>query len=357
MKSWLWLLAAFFGFGLIFFGEPYLQDFLEKQVAQPEKSSFLLRFYPSFITRWEALGSESFWNYLQQIKFRWLLFCGFGYVLFRFLAPALQKPLPEKPVRDRIRFFFVLQMLYLPDLLAELTLRHQWKAFYISTFPFGSGLPFPHMPIIQGMGILSFAIGAYFVLSNWKPGTWMPTALGAGQLMIWCYLLLLFFGFGKVDHTYASMTSALVVLAVWFTLWALGRVQAGGFRAFQAAIWGCYFFSGMEKIFLSGWHWVQPIHFETLSQLHPNGLGHTLSQWPLLGSTLMLLALIFQLSTILLLWFPRWGLPVLVMGIFFHLGTWVLLDVGGWQSPWIPMLFFLWPFQDGEKKHSPPARE
>jgi hypothetical protein len=194
-------------------------------------------------------------------------------------------------------------------------------------------------------------LGAYLVLSTWKPGNWLPAGLSLLQLLIWSYLLLLFFGFGKIDHTYASMMAALLVLPVWLGLWAANRMGSGGFKAFQAAIWGCYFFSGLEKVFLSGWNWVRPEHFETLARLHPNGWATNLTQWPMLGSLVLALGLCFQLSAIVLLWYPRWAIPMVCAGIFFHLGTWILLDVGGWQSPWIPMLLFLWPFTE-EKKES-----
>jgi hypothetical protein len=115
------------------------------------------------------------------------------------------------------------------------------------------------------------------------------------------------------------------------------------FGVFQAFIWGCYFFSGLEKITLSGLSWISDEHFNVLCQLHPTKICQYLGGISGLGPILLFFGLAFQLLSCLQWAWPKWGFVTIICGILFHLGTWQILDIGGWQSPWIVMLLFLWP--------------
>jgi len=166
----------------------------------------------------------------------------------------------------------------------------------------------------------------------------------------WTYLLSVLFGFGKIDHTYASMFSAMAGMAIFTALWHFYPPYSQlGFRIFQVFIWGCYGFAGLEKLFLSGFDFLDTSTFAHICGQHPTEVCLWLAGHPVFACLFMAGGLCFQLSAFLLWRWPRWAFLFVPAGIVFHLGTWLVLGIGGWQSPWIPMLFFLWPMANTSK--------
>jgi len=344
-------LAVWIGFGLIVFLSLWALEYLAANLLpvsnQIEPDSFLNTLYPSLQAKLSHYGRNAILEYLGQIKFRGIALVGFfAYLLFSGSRPTLQSK--ETDLIWRIRLFFGVQLIYLPDLLNELTVRYSWRAFYSPLPLFGALIPsFPPIWILQFLIIFIFAIAAYFILTQWNPSDWLPSILGSLNLIFWAFLLIVFFGFGKIDHTYASLFSAHIFLVVWLLHWrTLPANGSFGHQIFQAGIWGCYFFSGLEKIFLSGIQWFGQNHFEVLYWLHPTRVGEWILHVPGLGPVLLFCAVIFQLSAVLLWRYPRWGYGFGIFAILFHLGTWVVLGVGGWQSPWILMALFLFPISN-----------
>lgn len=338
---WPWvMLVGFLGlWGLEFFLESILQNWSQGA------GGFLQLLYPSFSRKWLELGPDTVLGLVSQVKFRWVLVGFLGLYLYHFSNLSGFGQYSDDEIRWRIRFFMVLVMLYLPDLLGELAFRAQWKEFFQPLPLFRWLLPhFLSIGVIQTLAIGFFGLGAWFVLGKWQPDEIGPALVATLAFFLWTLFLVLFFGFGKIDHTYGSLSMAFLLLVPGLWIWQF-YPESGPlvFRLFQAGIWGCYFFSGLEKILLAGWDWFLPSHFQFLMTLHPSGQGSGLIAFPVLGSVLLALGLVFQLSSILLWRFPNWAYVFIPVGILFHLGTWFLLGVGGWQSPWIPMLFFLWP--------------
>lgn len=301
----------------------------------------------------ESLGAEEARNLIPQIKIRWLAICFFSFYLMESEEPKSMAS--EKDLRWRIRLFFGIQLVYLPDLMKELSIRWQWKSFYepalIPRFLFRE---MPSVFFLQFGVLFCFAVGAYFLLSKWKHGSSIAFVLSVVSLLCWTIFLFIYMGGGNIDHTYASMYSAMIFMSVWLLVWWKNpSLTDSGHRLFQAGIWGCYFFSGLEKLFLSGSNWLDGNLFKVLCQYHTGRFCDWFAQHPLVSGFALCAVLAFQLLSPLQWRFPRWGYVTAGFGLFFHLGTWLVLDIGGWQSPWLVMLLFLLPLNSNNS----PAEE
>jgi hypothetical protein len=348
MKRWLpWILTAVGGFFLIWTLEPFGESILES--ARAGKSELgILRFYPALQLKLKTFGPELLTEFLLQIKFRWLLLVLLAGYLISFFKGGAPFQVSEKSLIWKVRLYFGIQLIYLPDLLKELTARHQWKAFYAPLPIFRELIPsFPPAWVLQFVVIFAFSVSAFFLVSKWKPSDKLPAWIAVAGLVFWTWLLAVFFGFGKIDHTYASLFSANIFLVLWLFYWrSFPEDGYSGFRLFQAGIWGCYFFAGLEKLLLSGWNWIDDQHFQNLCWVHPETVCKWIGSFSVLPQLVLLMAILFQLATAIQWKFPRWGYVNSIGGLLFHLGTWLIFDVGGWQSPWILMLLFLWPLQN-----------
>lgn len=280
---------------------------------------------------------------LPQLKIRWILICLLAFWLVQMAAsvPASE----ENQLRWRVRLFFVIQLLYIPELLTELSIRRQWSAFFSPPLLPGIILEtIPSFALVQFCGLLLFGISAWLILTRWKNGSFLPAAAALTIWLLWTFLLSIYQSGGVTDHAYASMHSAMFFMVIFLLIWWKSPPDAGlGHHLFQAGIWACYFFSGLEKLLLSGTGWFDSGAFSTLCLHHPGKWCSWLAAQPLLAISGMLFVLLFQLLSPLQWRFPRWGYVNVIIGLLFHLGTWLVLDVGGWQSPWIAMLIFLLP--------------
>ncbi len=331
------------GFFLIWLLEYMLADFVTGGLP---KDGFLYTLYPALRLKMDIWGTQSLMEILASVKFRFLVLAGFGYYLFANSALVADADFSEKKAVWLVKLFFILQLLFVPDLLNELRLRAQWQALFqpsgLSVLWLGD---FPSYAVFQFLAILLFGISAWLVLARWDAGSVYPFLAALGTLLIWTFLLSVFFGFGKTDHTYASMFSGMAGMVVFLHIWRSNPAEIGfGFRIFQAFIWCCYFFSGLEKVFLSGFDWAGSDHLQVLAALHPGYAADWISQIPFSG-ILLGLGLIFQLSSVLQWRFPNWGYINVAGGVLFHFGTFFLLGIGGYFSPWLAMLIFLWPQQ------------
>jgi len=336
------LLFGLIGFIGFYFGEGLIINIIYDQSGFFD---FLRSLYPSLAGKLQLEGPQTLIAFSEQLKFRWLIVLIFGYYLFYYAQKEGPSSNESSLVGWKIKLFYVIQLIYLPDLLQELRVRGQWKALFqpLSQFSFFESA-FPLQYYIQVSGILIFGCTAILLLAKWKEKDFIPLIISVFILLVWTYLLSLFFGFGKIDHTYASLYSGMLGIVVCqFIIYFNPDKSEFGFKIFQAFIWSCYFFSGLEKVMLSGIDWVQANHFEVLCALHPNQNCEAILPFPVLGSIILVAGLGFQLLSCLQWKWPFWGFVNIAGGIIFHLGTWLIFDIGGWQSPWIIVLIFLWP--------------
>lgn len=340
-KKLRWILAvALIGFCGIWLFESQLEFLIQKDLTQ-----FPFFLIPDFAEKLQKLDSGEIHTIIKQIKFRWLILFGLTYFLVLEEKESRISKMTGTQALWVIRILVVLQLLYLPDLARELQIRSQWADLYYPLPVWKWILPF-YLPEFfhQWAILLLFGIGAFSILKKWPADSPIWIIVLSFTLLIWTILLVQFFGFGKIDHTYSSLYAGMWGLILWLILHKLGSLEhKQGFRLFQAFIWGCYFFSGCEKLLFSGLDWISPGHFDLLHKLHPTEIGIWISSQPVLSSLLLIGALGFQLATPVQWRLPKWGYVNAAGAIVFHLGNWFIFEIGGWQSPWILMSLFLLP--------------
>lgn len=267
-----------------------------------------------------------------------------GVFLFRYSDQSFENQPNLKRAKLLIRFLIVIPLLYLPDFYQELILRHQWKLFYVPIHLWGWIIP--SFPDLWVLWLLLFVVVSCSTFLLWAIQKTRSSSLFWFALpipMVWMVLLASFFGFSKIDHTYSTMYLGTCMLPVLVYSFERSVSYLFSVRILQAFICGSYFFAALEKAFLSGWHWIDPLHFQQLAYLHPTKINGWISTMPGLGSGLLVAGFVFQLLTIFQWRFAFWGYVNLVGAIVFHLGNWLIFNIGGWQSPWIAMVVFLWP--------------
>ena len=139
-----------------------------------------------------------------------------------------------------------------------------------------------------------------------------------------------FCSFGKIDHGYASFFYAGFILPVYFWTNNLKYI-----RVSQIAVTTCYFLAGLEKVFLSGFNFLHPIHFKQLLYLHPTTQSNWLMQYNFLCTLLPLFTILIQLGAPIV-FLKQQLLPYWLAGaVLFHWGAYFFMGVGGYHSPWV----------------------
>jgi hypothetical protein len=205
-------------------------------------------------------------------------------------------------------------------------------------------LPFPGKQVsflIYGFLFLS----AILVIFGIKPVFFSCTAISA-FILYQAYL----FSFEKIDHGYAPFTYAAMIFP--FLLWERYLAKKQGNISFISwslkliIIVTCmvYFFSGLEKLLMSGFSWLDPETFRTYLYIHNTDLGMKIIDNTFLMRALPFLAWILQLSFPLILFYDRAKYIILPIGIAFHIGTVMLLGISSLENPWLfnYIFFFDW---------------
>ncbi len=235
------------------------------------------------------------------------------------------------------------------DFVIEFPNLTAFKYFYN---PIGIGkflLPsFPSLVFLWILyGILWISIMAIITM----PHKWIS---GSIACLGFIYYQLIFSGFEKYDHGYTTLTYVLMVYP--FVLYEQEKnksnaIPAWGIVLIQYLISLSYFYSGVEKILISGWGWIASNNLQQHLIMHGQNAGIQIAQFPLLCILLSLVVVVFQCSFILVPFFKPLRYVILPVGFLFHTGTYILLGAGGIINPWWVMyLFFLFPLQSLETK-------
>lgn len=214
----------------------------------------------------------------------------------------------------------------------------QASAFYEPHLLF-KYLPFPS----QAFLFWSFAVLYAFWLLSFLPkyGSifWF---LASVQVVVFQAFL---YGFGKLDHTYATWTYTSLLLG--FLLYEAEKAKKGNLvnawalKLMQVVVASVYLQVGLEKLFISGLQWFAPETMQTHLLSHPTALGIWIAQYPILCTSLSVLALVWQLSFVLILFFPPLKMPILFGGVLFHTFTFILMNIGGFPSYWF-LVYVIW---------------
>ena len=242
----------------------------------------------------------------------------------------------------RLRLFFYAGLLlytwnWYEDFSRIVKMEEFYKGIHLFRF-FGVGIP--EIEIFYGLFAV-YLISLFLVLIKNRPVLFASfTALGLVIFQGYLY------SFEKIEHGYTTLTYACMLMP--FLFYEL-KVQnenekQKSFVLFliQLSIAGAYFLSGAEKLLTSGFQWADAETFRTYLLLHPQEVGLWVAEQPFLLHILPWMVLFFQLSFIVVPFYPRFRHLFLLSGIAFHWGTTWLMGIGAYLSPWIFVyVFFL----------------
>lgn len=324
-------------------------------------------FYPRFFAEKNRLDLDFFLKKANQVALRFSIIVVLSLVFYSWWRLS-------SDFRTRLEVFtgkvttihnvYILRMVfYLVLIIATRDVYQDLRALqYLEEFykPLGIlkilHLPFPGKQVsflIYGFLFLS----AILVIFGIKP-VFFSCMASLAFILYQAYL----FSFEKIDHGYAPFTYAAMLFPflLWerylskkrdevnFTSWSLKLIM----------IVTCvvYFVSGLEKLLMSGFGWLDPETFRTYLFIHKTDLGMRIIDNNYLMRALPFLAWVLQLSFPVILFYEKAKYVILPAGIAFHIGTVLLLGISSLENPWLfnYIFFFDWS-KFGEKLAVLPA--
>lgn len=177
------------------------------------------------------------------------------------------------------------------------------------------------------------------LLNVWK--IWFAASAALLFILFQGYL----FSFEKIEHSYTTLSYAALLMP--FLFYELEKQNGKTRQSFvlfliQLSIAGAYFLAGVEKLLSSGFTWASAETFRTYIYLHQQEVGQQIAKNDFLAHLLPWGALLFQLLSLFIVFYPRHKAIFLVGGVIFHWGTRLLMGIGSFVSPWIFVyVFFL----------------
>lgn len=224
------------------------------------------------------------------------------------------------------------------DLCQALLTRQALSAFYtpISFLKLFS-IPYPSNTIIYLLGIVS-VLFIILIISNFK-----PVLFSTLLLVLFIVLQAWFFSFEKIDHGYVTITYAMIILPFLFSIHpAETTYQSWALQLIRISIAMVYFLSGLEKLFIAQFSWLNPENLKAYLAFHETYLSKIIVQYDFLCSIISAGVLLFQLSFILIIFIPKQKWIWIVGGMLFHTGTLLVMNIGHPLNPWIlAYLFFI----------------
>ena len=163
------------------------------------------------------------------------------------------------------------------------------------------------------------------------------------QGFLFLYLQALFLGFGKIDHTYATLNFSLIAFGfLIFNPDASWPVQS-------ARVWVAlaYFLAAIEKLTLSPWAWISGESLLHYAGLHITKYTPILKYHPWLSPPGSWFTLLFEAGLLISILIGRAHHWIVLGLIGFHVATWFLMDVGGGiNNPWVMVLVILFVLPD-----------
>lgn len=244
--------------------------------------------------------------------------------------------------------YFGLMLLIFKDIYADLLALSKASLFYRPIFLYKLlGIGFPSetaILVIYVVLILSCAAAIFNIY---------PVISGTIAVADFIYIQGIIFGFEKTDHGFATFTYAgLIMPFLLYERWKANKselqYQEGWpLQLIRTLIVSGYLFSGLEKLFISKFQWATASTFRSYLLMQPTPSGLWVASSDFLCQILPLLALLFQLGFVLVLFHKKWRYLLLPAGLLFHFGVYLLFNVGGVLNPWIlAYIFFLdWDFK------------
>ena len=130
-----------------------------------------------------------------------------------------------------------------------------------------------------------------------------------------------------------------------------GRAFALPLRFVWILIAICYFFPGLWKYWVSGLAWAFTDNFKHLMEWKWINMGQDFSKWqplirldryPWMYKPSALIAIVFEISFLFLIFFPRGRYLVAIMGVMFHRMTWFMMKIPFYTLQTSYVTFFEW---------------
>jgi len=244
-----------------------------------------------------------------------------------------------------LRVLFYLSLIYIfYDAYTDLILLYNAKAFYKPVLLLRL-LHIGYPAHIQSLLIfIGYAGSCLLVVFNVLPVLF--SVLSAAFLIL---VEGLFFSFEKIDHGFAPLTyAALIFPLLLYQVKKTDDEKVNGWplRLITVCIALVYLMSACEKLLLSGIKGISMESFRLFLHLHNTPLGLIMAKNNLLCTLLPGMALLFQATFVLILFFPRLKVFILSAGITFHVMVYLLFNIGALVHPWVLsyMFFIDWTF-------------
>jgi hypothetical protein len=333
----------------LFLKEEILLVYKNPQLASSWFVNMIDTFYPRFFTEKHRFSIEFFLGKAEQILIR-----------FAFLSILTL-------------FFYYREVISRLVVLNKSTIHHFWnvtvhrnKVIFLQAF-LAIVWIYESFTWYKSLKLLSRAVEFYepHVLLKWIPfpseeqlfywftglylailtSFWKKWATQCWILAV-CIILILqgfLYGFGKIDHTYA--TWGYVSMLIPFLLVEIKKetkeIQAWGLRLMQLVVACVYLQTGLEKLMIAGFTWFELQTLQTHLLSHPTALGLWVAQSDTLCVFLSIMTIVFEVGFISIMVSPKSKYIFLLMGVLFHTGTFVLMGVGGFPSLWW-LVYVIW---------------
>jgi hypothetical protein len=304
-------------------------------------------FYPRFPIEKKRFDLLFFLNKADQVIYRFVLVYYLTFVISYFyqrkkafrlkLTNYLHIETTSKNI-DFLRILFFGYFLFVSyELCNDLLLMQSLKPFYkpilwLKIF----NIPFPGYSTVLTIGALWYIVNILILLNI---RTVLSTSISLFLfILIQCWV----FSFEKMDHSYATITYAFLLLPLLFDEQKKNDsvFNSWSLQLIRISIAMVYFLSSLEKIFISQFSWLKPDTLKTYMAFHETELSNFISEYDWLCILISVGTLLFQLSFILIIFRPRHKWFWIVGGILFHTGTLLVMNIGHPLNPWILVYMF-----------------
>lgn len=256
------------------------------------------------------------------------------------------RPVPPERIPPLRVLFFASLIFFNYEWYRDLTALHRAAVFY---------KPLPLLRLLHlnfpSPGVLAVLCGLLLLSCVTAIFNLKPVLSSAVAAVLFVLLQAFLFSFEKMDHTFALLTYAAMLmpflLAEHQKALRAGKTNPDGWSLWLTGlvIGIVYLQTGIEKLLIGGTEWLSPETFRNYIYLHQAPAGLRVARSSLLSVVLPLLALLFELGFILIVFRPKLAWIFLPAGVLFHAGTYLLLGVGWYFNGWIATYIFFIPWE------------
>jgi hypothetical protein len=325
--------------------------------TSPIVNTFIEIFYPRFFIERHRFPLDFFLSRTDQIIFR--LFFISAILLSGWYLISVKEDIKTGFIKFwnrnihtghtgilRILYFSLLIIIF-HDIYQDLMRLETAKIFYKPVWIYKLlNIPFPSEEGILIICILFFLSSLLAVFNK------LPLISSSIAALLFIIIQGVIFSFEKFDHGFATFTYAGMLMP--FLLYERKIASKKGSEVQQGwplvliAVCIClsYLYSGLEKIFISNWDWINGNSLKSHLVAHGITAGKFIADNRTLLIIFSNLTLLIQIGFISILFREKLKYVFIPAGILFHLSTYFFLGVGGFLNPWILTYIFFLKWKD-----------